>query len=206
MGVFCTVADVRDFLQVDVDEAAAMRAIVEATAAIRNYCRQWIELVEDEEITLDVMQPRSNLLLPELPVVEVSEVIEDGELLVDGEDYMLAQYGQLMRLAGGNGSYSRWAQGVQIVVVTYTHGYDTLPDDVVAVATRAASRAYQAGLFADDTSGVPGVASKSLGDYSVSYTSGSGGGVGEGMLGASAARMLLLSEKDMLNKYRIKGT
>ncbi len=69
MGVFCVVQDIRDFLQVDVDEAAAMRAIVEATAAIKTYTRQQIELVEDDTVTLDVMQPRANLLLPELPVV-----------------------------------------------------------------------------------------------------------------------------------------
>jgi hypothetical protein len=72
------------------------------------------------------------------------------------------------------------------------------------VCVRAASRGYQAGLRAADSEGVLGVASKALGDFSVSYASEAGGGAGEGVMGASAARMLLLSEKDMLNRYRIK--
>ena len=104
----------------------------------------------------------------------------------------LGNYGQLWRVN------RRWAVGNQIVTVTYTHGYSTIPDDIVAVCTRAAARAYQAGLRAEDAGGVPGVASKALGDFSVSFAAEGS----EGVMGVSAARMLLLSEKDMLNKYR----
>jgi len=95
-----------------------------------------------------------------------------------------------------------WAVGIQIVAVTYTHGYATIPDDIVGVCTRAAARAYQAGLAAAAVGAVSGVASMTLGDYSYSLGTGAGGGTGEGLMGASAARMLLLSEKDTLNKYR----
>lgn len=202
MADFCTVDDVRELLQLDIAEvdqiASCQRAITAATAAIRNYCHQYLELVEDDEWTFDVRPARWNLLLPELPVVEVSEVVEDGEPLVAGadEDYQLSLYGQLWRVG------RRWKAGVQIVAVTYSHGYATIPDDVIDVATRAAARAFQAGLRAADSDGVPGVASKGLGDFSVSFVGETGGGVGEGVMGASAARMLLLSEKDMLDKYR----
>lgn len=197
---FCTIQDVEDFLQIEIAEAkagAATRAIVEASQAIRNYCHQVIELVEDEAITVDCAGgPR--LFLPQLPVVEVSLVVEDGETLTAGpdEDYQLGQYGILHRV-GAN-----WAAGIQIVTITYSHGYEDLPDDVIAVATRAASRAYQAGLRAAEMAGVPGVVSLGLGDYSVSFGAEGGGGISEGVMGASAARMLLLSEKDMLNAYR----
>jgi len=68
---------------------------------------------------------------------------------------------------------------------------------------RSASRVYQAGLRAKEINGVTGVQSTSLGDYSVSFGSEQGGGVGEGVMGASAARGLLLSEKDILDKYRM---
>ena len=78
----------------------------------------------------------------------------------------------------------------------------TIPDDVVGVCTRAAARAYQAGLAAAAVGAVSGVASMTLGDYSFSLGTGAGGGAGEGIMGASAARMLLLSEKDILNRYR----
>jgi len=67
---------------------------------------------------------------------------------------------------------------------------------------RAASRAYQMGLKTAAQDGVPGLQALSLGDYSVTYASEASGGVGEGVMGASGARMLLMSEKDMLNKYR----
>jgi len=200
---FCGIEDIEAFLQVEITEAAqiasAQRAITEATAAIRNYCQQVLERVEDDVITLDC-RGGTRIYLPELPVVEVSEVIEDGELLVEGTDYQLGQFGILHRLGG-----ARWSAGVQNVEITYTHGYDVydgLPDEIEGVCTRAAARAYQAGLRAAEMEGVPGVASKQLGDYAVSYTPEMGGGAGEGVMGASASRMMLLSEKDVLNKYR----
>jgi len=195
---FCTIADLVALLQIEIeyDDVSAQRAIMEASAAIRNYCHQYLELVEDDEYTFDVRPARWNLLLPELPVVEVTGVVEDGEPLYDPDDYQLANYGQLVRVG------RRWKAGIQIVAVTYTHGYETIPDDVISVCTRAAARAYQAGLRSADSDGVPGVASKGLGDFTVSFVGETGGGVGEGVMGASAARMLLLSEKDMLNRYR----
>ena len=192
-------ADVESLLQIEITDADKIavceRAIGEATAAIRNYCHQYIELVSDDEITLDCAGG-TRLFLPELPVTEVAEVIEDEEVLVEDDDYKLGQHGILHRVD------CDWEAGIQIVTITYSHGYATLPDDIVAVATRAAGRVYQVGLRASDTEGVPGVSAKSLGDYSVSYASEVGGGVGEGLMGVSGARMLLFSEKDILNKYR----
>ena len=200
MADFCTVQDVEDLLQITITDAdkiaSCERALAEATAAIRNYCHQYIELVEDEEITLDCAGG-SRLFLPELPVTEVGEVVEDEETLTPGadEDYQLGQHGILHRVD------CDWEAGIQIVTVTYTHGYPEIPDDVCAVCTRAAARTYQAGLRAVEDGAVSGVAGKSLGDFSVSYSSGAGG-VGEGVMGVSGSRMLLLSEKDMLDRYR----
>jgi len=200
MADFCTVSDVANLLQIEITAAdkiaSCARAITEATAAIRNYCHQYIELVTDDTITLDCAGG-TRLFLPELPVVSVSAVVEDDEGLTEDDDYKLGQYGILHRVNRD------WEAGIQIVTITYTHGYATLlPDDIVAVATRAAARAFQAGLKASETDGVPGISAKSLGDYSVSYASEAGGGVGEGVIGASGARMLLLSEKDILDRYR----
>lgn len=198
MADFCTVVDVSEFLQVDISTqdqlAAAKRAVKEATAAIRNYTKQYLELVEDETITLDC-KGGYRLYLPEVPVTEVSAVIEDDETLTVDDDYKLGQHGILHRQGG-----AKWAAGIQIIQVTYSHGYETLPDDIVDIATRAASRAYQSGLRAVEDEGMLGVQSKSLGDFSVAYASES---VVDGLMGASAARLLLYSEKDILNKYRI---
>lgn len=199
MADFCDVAMVEELLQVSISTgdqvAACQRAITAASEAIRNYCNQQLHLVENEAYTCDVPAGRYNLILPELPVVSVESVVEDGVTLTEGDDYILAHYGQLIRVG------QRWKQGWQIVTVTYTHGYTTIPDDIADVATRIAARVYQAGLRAADMDGVPGVAAKSLGDYSVQYTNEGS----EGVMGVSGARALLMSEKDLLNRYRIRG-
>jgi hypothetical protein len=90
--------------------------------------------------------------------------------------------------------------GIQIIEIVYDHGFAVIPDDIISIATRAASRAYQAGLRAEEMSGISGVTALSLGDYSVSF---GGEGAGEGVLGASAAPLLLKSEKERLDKYRL---
>lgn len=199
-AMFCTANEVAQFLQVEISDekvASVERAIREATEAIKNYCHQVIEQVVDDEYIFDVAAGQFRLFLPEMPVTNVASIVEDGEALVEGadEDYQVGAYGVLYRVG------QNWAEGIQIVEVTYTHGYqlpDGLPDDIVGVCTRAAARAFQAGLKTESLGGVPGIASLGLGDYSVSYgTEGP-----EGTMGASAARMLLLSEKDILNRYR----
>ena len=198
---FCNVADIENFLQVTihtdaVKNASALRAIAEATEAIKNYCHQQIERVTGDVVTLDIKRGWSRLFLPEVPVSLVTSVVEDGKALVVDDDYKLGQHGILYRIG------DVWHEGIQIVTVTYTHGYAVIPDDVVGVCVRASSRAYQAGLRAAELDGVIGVTALTLGDYQVSFGSEGGGGVSEGVLGASAARMLLLSEKDILNRYR----
>ncbi len=200
---FATVTDVEEFLQVAiatdaVKNAACLRALDAATAAIRNYCHQYLSEVADDEVTFDCVGG-SKLFLPELPVTEVDSVVEDGETLVSGadDDYQLGEHGVLHRVG------QEWESGIQIIEVKYTHGYATIPDDIIDVCTRAAARAYQAGLASAATAGVPGVASLGLGDFQAGFQSSVGGGVSEPAGGASTARMLLLSEKDILDKYRV---
>ena len=199
---FATIEDIEDFLQVSIESPhhifSATRALEEATAAIRNWCRQFISVVDDEEITIDTYGG-TRIFLPELPVMSVSAVIENGITLTPGDDYALGQHGILHRIGRA------WPVGIQTVTITYSHGYDPIPDDVIAIATRASSRAYQAGLRAADSDGVLGVSSKSLGDFSVAFSSETGGSISEGVMGASSARMLLMSEQDILNRYRVKG-
>lgn len=201
---FCTITDLANFLQVTIDagNAAATRAIAEATAAIVTYCGQTIEKVEDDEYTFDVPAGQSKLFLPELPVIAVSEVVEDGEELDADDHYKLGNHGILYRVN------AKWVSGIQIVTVTYDHGYATIPEIVKDVCVRAAARSYQSGLRAAALAGVPGVSATSLGDYSVSYSgeqAGGGAGVDGGTLGASAAPILLPSEKRMLDHYKLRS-
>lgn len=173
--------------------AAADFALLTASAAVRGYCRQRLDLVEDDEIVLDSAGGRL-IMLPELPVVSVSEVVENGEELVLVDDYELMRFGILHRTA------RPWYIGIGAVAITYTHGYAVIPDLIRAVTARAASRLYQAGLRAAETAGVPGVVSKTLGDFSVTFGAES---AAEGTMGASGARVLLLSEQDLLNEFRV---
>jgi hypothetical protein len=203
MERFASVIDVERFLQIEIPAdsptgtAAIERALIEATSAIREYTDQYLSLVEDDELLLD-SRGGNRILLPELPIVAIDTVEEGGVELVRGTDYELsARSGILHRLRG------RWARGFSNIRVVYTHGYDPIPQTIVDVCTRAAARGYQAGLRAKQDEGVLGVNSKSLGDFSVGYGSEHGGGVGDGPLGASGARMLLMSEKDLLDRFRI---
>lgn len=199
--MFCSVQDLEQFLQIDIAAAkqdSAEAAITAVTAAIQNYCDQIISQVEDDALTLDC-SGGTKLFLPELPVTAVSTVVEDDETLTVTDDYKLGQHGILHRIDDD------WEEGIQIITVTYTHGHSTIPDDLVAICVRAAARAYQAGLRAEETDGIPGVSSKSLGDYAVTFGSEQSVGAGEAVLGASAAPLLLRSEKELLAKYRYKS-
>lgn len=200
---FTTQTEIEALLQITITDpvqiASITRAISEAETSIRNYTKQEIDPVYNEVLTVDSRLVTQEVTLPELPIISVAQVIEDDEVLVDGTDYKVGQHGIVYRIG------RPWSVGIQNLVFTYSHGFETIPNTIKDVATRAAARAFQAGLRSADTDGVIGVASKSLGDYSVSYQSDSSGGVGEGILGASSATFLLKSEKRMLDKFRQKG-
>lgn len=198
MAAFCTIADLEAFLQVTIGtpNVPATAAITAASAAIQNYCRQRIEQVANDALTLTVEPYRSVIHLPETPVTAVASVVEDGTTLVVGTGYRWTSAGLLVRQAGA------WNSGWQEVVVTYTHGYATIPDDIKAVCVRAASRAYQSGLRASASGGIAGIQSEQLPDYSVSFTPETASGQASS-LGASAAPILLPSEKLLLDRYRV---
>lgn len=208
MVQFARVQDVADFLRITIDPAdtGVLRALTESSAVIQNYTHQTLELVEDDEITIDVGPCQKKIFLPELPVVSVASVVEDDEALTAGreEDYLLGADGILHRMSG------YWREGVQILVVTYTHGYpldydfDGWPDDIRGVCTRMAARALQSGMRAAESAGVPGVSGTTIGDYQVSFSAESAGGGGGMVLGASAAPSLLRSEMEILDRYKYK--
>lgn len=200
MTDLATVADVEKVLLRSITDAAEVAAVefhlAGASNAIRDYVSQYIERVADDAIVLNGPLNSTKILLPELPVISVASVEEDGVLLVADEDYKLdPDKGILHRLDG-----YVWSQGVQNIEITYTHGHAPIPDTIIEICARIASRLFQAGLKSQESAGVPGVSSKSLGDFSVSYAVESG----EGTMGASSARMLLFSEKDLLDKYLAK--
>lgn len=199
MADFATIDDVELVLMREITEANEISAVNfhlgVVSDTIREYVEQEIDYVADEAIVLNGPLNTRSLLLPQIPVVSVSSITENDELLVAGDDYILDPGDGIVYRVGRS-----WTWGIQNIDVVYSHGYETIPNSLVGVCARAASRLFQAGLKAADVDGIPGVASKSLGDFSVSYAV----ETGEGTTGASSARVLLYSEKDILDKFKAK--
>lgn len=160
--------DVAD-LPADIDELLDL-----ASGLVRGFCRQTISRVADDQVTLDGAGRRV-LPLPELPVVSVTSV-SVREVVVDPALYWADGHGLLHHLAG------RWSGPV---TVTYTHGHDPVPADVVAVTAQAVAR---------QTVNPDGVRSESVGAYAITHTT-PGTGQPFGLL-------LTAVEQDALTVYR----
>jgi hypothetical protein len=177
--VFATADELATHLQTSLtsDQVdAAEQALRIATQAVRTWTGQQITAGES---TVELYPQSGVVLLPELPVGEVTEVTADGEPV----EWWLkgAKHGVL--LVGRLGVYvveagERWWPPK--VTVTYSHGYEDVPDDVKGVVLEVASRTL------DNPSGY---VQKTVGDVNVSYGSHSGLATGFQL---SASQMLTL--------------
>jgi hypothetical protein len=145
--LLATVAELRIFLDdptLDEDRAELFLRI--ASGEVRGYTGQLFDLVENDEVILNGRGTRI-LLLPELPVLAVTEVLEayattDEATIAGPLDaspiYEWDEDGVLERIDGGVfRRRRRWYQ------ITYDHGYATVPDEVKSVVLRAAGRAFE---------------------------------------------------------------
>ncbi|NYV73186.1 hypothetical protein [Streptomyces sp. UH6] len=126
---FATAADLAAQAQADVPAEAAELALASASAIIRRWTRQTITRVVDDVVALRVIDERE-LVLPQMPVVSVSRVRVNALIL---QDWVLSG-DRLLRTGGwrrlpGTTTYP----DPGLVEVTYTHGYEEVPDDVRAV-------------------------------------------------------------------------
>lgn len=206
----CTVGDLQDFLQLTISNVpAALRAIEGATVAIQDWTYQQLIYVANDVVTLDPVGGTS-MLLPEVPVVAVGSVVESGVALVMTADYTWTADGILRRRWPQQSSRVWPLTGVrefpnepQSLVVTYSHGYQTIPGILREVCIRSASRAYQAGLRSAAQRGMIGVQAEQLPDYQVVYQRDTATG-DSSSLGVSASPFLLPSEKEALSSFRMK--
>lgn len=140
MADFATPTDLRHFLGINhdnLDMGRAKRLLTQATELIRGAARQRIERVTGDVATL-IGRGEAVLLLPEQPVVSVTSITVDAVLLA-AANYDASEAGVLRRLDGDTwGLHSDPAT----IVVTYTHGYSPLPQDVRAICLSVAGRAY----------------------------------------------------------------
>lgn len=164
MAQFATAPELASYLGVTFTAEERSRAddlLEQASAAIQNYTGQRLEYVEDDEVTL-YAQGEGRLFLPELPVVEVSSVEVDGTALTSTQ-FSWETGGALSR------GTTLWGSAATFppvdVVVTYSHGYETIPSDIRLACMQLAATGFR---------GTEGVSSESIGTYAVSYSDAEG--------------------------------
>lgn len=160
---FISVPELAAFLhrEIDPDDELAEMACDSGSEIVRDYCRQQFNFVEDDEVRLDGSGTDA-IMLPELPIVDVTEVSVEGEAL-DTDQYILGDVnaGILYRLP----VTSTWTEGRGNVMVTYSHGYSisgpgNVPSGVRIVAIYVAARIWDQGI----------VMNESVGGYSAGYS------------------------------------
>lgn len=192
MTSFATTADLASFLQITVDTASAQLALDLSTALIQNYTRQTITYVASDTVILN--GNTAVLLLPQRPVVGtpvVNGLVPSAVYRFDPPDRLT--YG----VPSGNLAAAQYANGPDPVYgvwplqvsVTYSHGYQTIPDDIRGVCISVAARAY---------SNPQGLRGESMGSYSVQYA-----GAGDILVPGVA---LSGAEEQMLNRHRRRSS
>jgi len=143
---------------VDLTDKKALTALEDASAFIRGYTGQVITQVTDDTVALDGTG-LATIILPQTPVAGVSEAKtldwEDTEYEVTS--LRVSRFGILRRMDG----YA-WPVGMANVVITYDHGWETVPPDIAAVCYDLAAENYVA-------TGGGAVTSLTLGNSSVTY-------------------------------------
>lgn len=161
--------------------------LTDASASVRNYTRQTITQVTDDVVRLKIRNGR--VRLPQRPATAVTTVKNTlGDLVLFQWD------GGSIVVVGSNVpdtfAWVPWLNGMAAVDVTYTHGYSTVPDDIVGVVCSIVMRAL--GREPLDA----GITSETIQGYSYSL----------GSAGAAGAFGLLSSEADILDAYRREQT
>jgi hypothetical protein len=195
---FGTVGQMSAYLRVEISptDLIANLALGAATVAIQNYTDQVLVYVS-ETVTLDG-SGNDTILLPELPVIDVTAVVTNSDtsqpVTLNGPSFgSTADYGWtggfdglLIHRRGASihwggmfdATYGNWPDRRQSVQVTYSHGWQTIPTDLQLLCAIIASRA-----FAQD-----GATAETVGTYIAQY--------------ASQPGMIAPLEKSILDRYK----
>jgi hypothetical protein len=159
-------------------EAAKIDALLaDASASVRNYTHQYIEQVVNDTVTLQVHN--GMVRLPQRPITAVTGLPWYG-----GDTIRVGFTNPLDAFA-----FEPYRFGTRAVAVTYTHGYDPIPDDIIGVVCSIVMRA----LGREPTDA--GLTSESIAGYSYSL----------GSAAAAGGFGLLQAEKDVLDNYCRQG-
>lgn len=163
MPTFATAEQLRIHLGLDsIDPDRADQLLEKAESAIRGEARQTIDHVDDDVAELDGVWSHT-LRLPERPVTGVAAVSLRGPSGISTTitDYVWSRNGKLRRTGSSSqripGDVGRWGGPDSEVTVTYSHGYQEIPQELhdiaIAVAARnwpnpAAMRSERVGTYA----------------------------------------------------------
>lgn len=163
------------------DRERAVELLIDASATVRSYTGQHIT----QATSTDRLKVKRGMVrLPQAPVTAVSAVVDTNGNAVLFEWLQ----GNRVQIQSNLDTFSfvPWQNGLRYVDVTYTHGYATVPGDIVAVVCQIAGRAY--GTSPDAAA----ASSESIGSYSYST----------GGAAASGAAGMLAPERAILDRYR----
>lgn len=161
----------------ELDTAAAQQDLDDASGMVRAIGRQQFDFVAQE--TIELPGGDRYLQLPQRPAVVNAQhpltVVEIGDF--SGLDLLLVEQRDFVRTGNQLERGFPWYMPTRLqgwpwrrhlgvwaprVRVTYSHGYTTIPDDVVAVVLDIAVQLYD---------NPEGVRSEQIDDYSVTYAS-----------------------------------
>lgn len=178
------------------DEALSLDLIDRATRAVDGYLGATVDYVTDDVLSLTATGPTSTVRLIK-PVDAVSLVTVNGDT-IDGYLYAGTTLALPVELEFGDA-----------LEVTYSHGYDPIPDVVVDVTSElAASELARARAARDLAAGMTasqGVQSEAVDGYSVAYQSVSAVAQQELARRWSSSLALTDEQKSRLAKYRQTG-
>jgi hypothetical protein len=140
-------------LGVPAEDPKLLWALNAASRRFRGAVRHPVSRVIDDSITLDGNGLES-VLLPAAPVVSVGSVQLDGAALTAGTDCDWSADGFLRRIGGC------WPDRLRCIQVTYSHGFDPVPEDIQEVVIDQARSLYAIR---------PGLASMTVGGQSFQF-------------------------------------
>jgi len=113
---------------VDGGELLTQIALDAGCQAVRDELEQTVNLVTDD-VELHDGDGRESLILRELPVVNVTSVTEDDELLVEDDDYVVDLRLGILRRRSTDWPLG-WSIGRQNIEIVYDHGWTVTEGDV----------------------------------------------------------------------------
>jgi hypothetical protein len=204
-----TLDKVKEYLGIDnTDSDAELTTLIAySDAVIKKYLGRNIEEIAITDETHETLRFQSDVYLREYPVNtgETFTITFDGDA-IDSTAYELDSELGVIYFETYNGSFER---GIPVntfgvsktkLKVSYTGGYDPVPDDIVLVATMLTADLFKSGGGGNASgigTGAGPIKSERLGDYSVTY------GVTDQDAGGTYDISKMLSKYTMiLNNYR----